>query len=306
MSALTQAHGSLLYVNNANVSFDALVASGLPENEREEIDLAVHGFADFVSGTYQQKTTDTDDIASTVTVDKANLLAASFKLLTDAPTGATWNFSTVGDDIKDTGSGLVITSASALKPRNDANAANGGAAVSVGSGDWFANLQVWAGSNANVVDGGNVKHGQGIGAVLVQAAGAALFKRLGKNAAISNDKSIEAKQDGLATLIKGVIDEDAEDYSTSKMFKRYLDSARYEADASADVGSTVAYNLDQANFDFIVQVQGTVSDGNGPALDKGTVNRVLGTIGNDNHKVTTDLTYKMNVFMRITQDDELA
>lgn len=295
--ALTQAHGSVIYVNNANISFDAEVASGLPTDESGEVDLAVIGFADFVSGSYQQKTSAPNDITSTVSVVTDDLKNATFKLLTAAPTGATFSFSTIGDAIKDTEEGLVIQDASAIKPV-------GKDAVTKGSGAWFANLRTWAGTLSNVVDGANVLESQGMGAVLVQAAGAALFGRLGKNAAISNDSSIEAKQSALATAIAGTISETAgTNYNDSKMFKRYLDSGRYEAD-NVDVNASVDYNLDAANFDYIVQLQGSVADED-DVLTAAVVNRVLGTIGDGHHKVQTDLTYKMNIFMRIQQDDEL-
>lgn len=296
--ALTQSHSSVIYVNNANISFDAEVAGGLPTTgETDEVDLAVIGFADFVSGSYQQLTSAPNDITSTVTVNTTDLKNATFKLLTAAPTGATFTFSTLGDAIKDTEEGLVIQDASAIKPA-------GKAAVTKGAGAWFANLRTWAGDLSNVVDGSNVHESQGMGAVLVQAAGAALFGRLGKNAAISNDASIEGKQAGLASAIAATISESAgTNYKDSKMFKRYLDSGRYEAD-NVDVNASVDYNLDAANFDYIVQLQGSVADSS-EALTAGVINRVLGVIGGGHHKVQTDLTYKMNIFMRIQQDDEL-
>ena len=72
--ALTQSHSSVIYVNNANISFDAEVAGGLPNTgETEEVDLAVIGFADFVSGSYQQLTSSPNDITSTVTVNTTDL-----------------------------------------------------------------------------------------------------------------------------------------------------------------------------------------------------------------------------------------
>ena len=77
------------------------------------------------------------------------------------------------------------------------------------------------------------------------------------------------------------------------MFKRYLDSGRYEAD-NVDVNATVDYNLDAANFDYIVQLQGSVMI-QVKLFTNGVINRVFGTIGDGHHKVQTDLTYKMNI-----------
>lgn len=294
----TQQHDALINVTSADVSFDPTVTGGLPTNEKAAIDLAVLGFSDFVSGTYQQNSADVQDILSQVTVNNTDLRETTFHLLTSAPAASGIGFSTVGDLIKSTGAGLVVSSATSIKPA-------GKSAVSlVESGAWFVNLKTWNGNSANVLSSGAVNEKQGMGAVLIQAASAALFAKLGKNAAVNNEDTVEGKQKKLANDIEATIVEAATtNYKNSKMFRRYLDSGRYDADGG-DVNSAVPYDLDKANFDYIVQLQGSVSDSDG-TLTPAIVNRVLGTINDNKHQVKKNLSYKMNVFMRIQQRDAL-
>lgn len=304
MPTFVQSHSTLLTVDQ-DISFDPETVAGLP-SERTAVDLAVIGFADFVSGTYTQKSSNTNDIESEVTTDVSDLQNAAFKLLTERPTDTAddWELTTIGGTIAsaDSSKALLINDKSSVLPKS------GGDAVGLGTGDWFANLSLWAGTNNNVLNGDNIKHGaSGMGAVLVQAAGAALFGRLGKNAAIDNDTTIEGKQVQLAKDISGTINEaSATNYANSKLFKRYLDSGRYEED-DADANATVNYNLDKANFDYMVQLKGSLGSSEaGESIAEADITRILGAIGDTNHKVKADLTYKMNIFMRIQQVDALA
>ena len=297
--ALVRQHSTLITVEDADVSIDAEAAAGLP-SQKGSIELAVIGFANFMSGSYQQLSSDVQDITSTVSINSAQVKKASFALLTEAPSDAGITFTSYGKAVKNTGDKLVIQSKSAL------NKDNNNTAISVvnPAQDWFANLRVWAGTDTNIIhNGSNVKNGQGIGAVLVQAAGAALFKSLGKNAAINNENSVESKQSKLSSDIANAIQESAKDYTDSAMFKRYLDSGRYYDD-NADVGSSHAYNFNNANLDFVVQLQGSLSDSStNAALSATAITRILGN--SDNTKVLSNSTYKMNIFVRLQQRDDL-
>jgi hypothetical protein len=145
MSLLRQ-HGTLITVENANAVIDAEAAGGLPSNEGASIDLAVIGFANFMSGTYQQNTSDPQDITSTVSINSDQIEKASFALLTALPTDSGAGFSTYGEDVKNTGDKLVIQDKSAI------NSDDNSAAVTVvnSAHDWFANLRVWQGTDSNV------------------------------------------------------------------------------------------------------------------------------------------------------------
>jgi hypothetical protein len=302
--SLIRQHATRIDITNGHVSFDAAVASGLP-GEKESIDLAVIGFANFMSGTYQQLTSDVQDITSTVTIDDAKVKNATFALLTAIPAdvGAA-NFSSYGTTVSGTGSKLVIQAKTSVY--NKASGSNqAGVQVLGASHAFFGNLDVWAGTLANVSDVSGVKQNQGLGSVLVQAAGAALFKSLGKNASIDNDDTVEGKQANLATAIDTAMTETAATYSTSTMFKRYLDSGRYYDD-NADVGSSHAYNFKNANLDFIVQLSGTLSDSSGDTITNAVVNRILGTTLTDHKVALADKSYKMNILVRLQHRDDVA
>jgi hypothetical protein len=298
--SLIRQHATRIDITGGDVSFDVNAVSGLP-TEKDSIELAVIGFANFMSGTYQQSTSNVQDITSTVTINSSKVQHATFALLTSIPSDVGANFSSYGNVVSGTGDKLVIQDKSAIL--NKVN----GTAVTVlnASHDFFGNLRVWDGTIGNVVSGTNVKPNQGLGSVLVQAAGAALFKSLGKNAAIDNDETVEGKQSNLATAIDSAITETAANYATSTMFKRYLDSGRYYDD-NAGVNASQAYNFKNAYVDFVVQLSGTLSDStvNGPAIASADVNRILGTSGTD-HKVAANQNYKMNILIRLQQRDDL-
>ncbi len=297
--ALVRKHGTLITVQGASAQIDLEAAGQLPA-EGDSIDLAVIGFANFMSGNYQQLTSNVQDITSTVNINAEQVKKASFALLTTLPSDSAATFSPYGNSVKLTGNKLVIQDKSALIKDDN----SGAVSVVTETHDWFANLSVWAGDNDNVIDiNGNVRNGQGIGAVLVQAAGAALFKSLGKNAAINNENSIETKQGKLANDLGNAIRESSNNYTQSTMFKRYLDSGRYYHD-NADVGSSQAYNFHNANIDFVVQLQGTLSDRD-DTLNNVILSRALGTSLSDHKVATTTFNYKLNIFVRLQQRDEL-
>ena len=145
--ALLRQHGSVIAVSGGNVKIDAEVAGGLPANEKVKIELGVIGFANFLSGNYQQKTTDVNDVVSTVTVDSAKVKNATFSLLTTLPADSGATFSTYGDAVKATGSKLVIQNKSAILDSNGS-----GTTVLSSAAPFFGNLR-GIGNLANIVDG---------------------------------------------------------------------------------------------------------------------------------------------------------
>lgn len=288
---------SLITISGGNVSIDAAEAAGLP-TQKSQVELSVKGYANFISGTYIQNSSDVTDIKSTVTVTSDKVEKASFVLLAKPPSDSGASQKAYGNSVYGTKAEMVIDNKSALQKED------GTGSITLDSGAWFANLRTYAGDVNNVLSGNTVKTGQGVGAVLVQAAGAALFKSLGKNAAISNDSTVEAKASTLATSIKTALDETDQTYAGSSFFRRYLDSGRYAKDGPGDVDGTAAYNLKNANFDFMVQLQGTVSDPN-TTLNSTIITRVLGTSGTDHKVDTTSKQYKMNIFVRLQQRNDL-
>ena len=296
-------HDTLITVDGA-AKIDAEAAVDLPA-ESAAVDIAVEGFANWISGDYVQNTSDINDIKSNLTVDKSTLKTAAFSLLTSLPSTA--SFSDYGDVIKTKGTGLVVDSTKGVDSmyKNDGITA---VTLTDAGASWFVNLRAWAGNDSNVYSGTVLKHDKwSLGSVLVQTAGAALFQKLGRNAALKNDTDIHDKQSKLANDISNAITESSSNYSDSKFFKRYLDSGRYDDDASRDTGNgPVTYALDNANFDFMIQVGGAVSDSDGDDLEAaGVLTRILGDRATGEHMVNTDATYTMNLFLRMRQKNNL-
>jgi hypothetical protein len=304
MTSLVFHHDTLITVD-APASIDAEVAVDLPA-ESAAVDIAVEGFANWISGDYVQNTSDINDIKSNLSVNKLTLKTAAFALMTDiAHTDA--SFSTYGDVIKTKGSGLVIDSSKGVTSmlKNDGVTS---VSLTAAAASWFVNLRAWAGTDSNVYSGTALKHDKStLGSVLVQTAGAALFQKLGRNAALKNDTDIHAKESKLANDISNALTETANNYTDSKFFKRYLDSGRYDDDSSRDTGNgPVTYALDNANFDFMIQVGGTVSDADADSLtDAGVLTRILGDRSTGEHMVNADATYTMNLFLRMRQKNNL-
>lgn len=278
-------YGSLITLENVNAELNVEPKSELPQ---KHVDMSVVGIADFLSGNYVQKSSDVNDIKSNFSFSETDVEGAGFYLQAagDMPSGIT--LTTYGTSVHSTSDNLEITGKTSYGTHN-----------TLGDRKWFANLQTMAGTKSNVSDANSLKVGKknaGIGAVLVQSASAALFKKLGKHAAIANDKVIQAKQTSLATKLNAGWSETNASYADSDVFKRYLASGRY-ADDGADVNSVVNYNVSGMKFDFIVQIKGNVDDKDDETLN---ISDILGTSGTDT-KVLSNGDYTFNVLMRLEQ-----
>ena len=294
---------------NGNVSFDAV--GSLP-SEVNRIDIAVEGFANFISGNYIQSSSNVDNYISSVSIDKTAVQKAAYRLVesnssTRLPNSGGMAFTTYGDSIRTQGSRLVAKAINGL---------HGSGTSSLSEvGNYFADLEGYNGALASVVttntDTGsrklNFQEG-GLGPVLLQTVSAALFKSLGKTAAIVNDQSIADKEDELSNSIKGAWNETNASLSDTLYLPRYIDSGRFYGDAVVNTGTKVDYNFNDATFDFIVQLKGSLSDSGGDPvpINSTTISRVFGTTGSDT-KVNGDDngSYTMNMYIRLHQVDEL-
>lgn len=288
--SLTFNYASLIKVDG-NATIDITAATDLPQTH---CDLAVVGIGNFASGSYIQKSTDVEDIVSNFTLNADEIKGAGFYLLQSGlPSGLT--LSSYGNDVHGTSDKLEIKGRPMLGEHNTGD-----------DRQWFANLQTLKSNRANVSEINKLKSGlahAGAGPVLVQAASAALFKSFGKHAAINNDKTINGKQTKLSTDMSAAWEEDSANYTDSKIFKRYLDSGRYADDNVADVNTAVPYNVTSTTFDFIVQLEGNVSDNSGDDLD---LVRILGNSTAGETKVKSNGSYKFNVFMRLEHQTDVV
>jgi len=277
-------YGSLITLN-LNATLNVEPATNLPQTQ---VDMAVVGIADFLSGNYIQKSSDVNDIKSNFSLSEPDVAGAGFYLTGDLPSGL--SLTSFGNAVHATSDNLAITGRS-----------NHGSHDTGTTRKWFANLQTWNGVTTNVVDSTNdsLKVGKkhaGIGAVLVQSASAALFKKLGKHAALANDKAIQAKQTDLAKKLNAGWAETNASYDKSVIFQRYLASGRYAKDgADINPNTVVNYNVSGMKFDFIVQIKGNVDDKDEETL---AISTILGTSGTDT-KVDSAGDYTFNVYMRL-------
>lgn len=283
--ALVFNYGSLITVDG-NAVIDVDLAGTLPQSH---CDLAVVGIGNFASGNYTQKSGNVNDIVSNFTLSSTAIVNAGFYLTTPTSVSLT-NFGTA---VHATSDNLEITSKTHLGNHHTGS-----------NRDWFGNLQTMQGNKSNISTGTKLKAGGNngsAGAVLVQAAAAALFKKLGKHAALKNDKTISQKHSKMSSDMSNAWAESSADYNESQIFKRYLESGRY-GDDGADVNTVVNYNLTSTSYDFIVQLSGNVSDPNSDALD---INRILGNKLADETKVANDGSYKFNVYMRLQHETDV-
>jgi hypothetical protein len=282
-------HGALINLG-ANVGLDFEPESALPQ---QECDLSVEGIGNFASGNYTQLTGDVNDITSNFELSISGIEDCGFYL--KDPTGTGVSLSNYGSVVHATSDNLEIK---AKKSYGNVNTAT--------DREWFANLQTMNGLRSNVSDATKLNAGKanaGPGAVLVQAAAAALFKQLGKHAALNNDKEIQAKQTPLATSMSSAFAEVGVNYSDSKVFKRYLESGRYAADGP-DVNTVVNYDVTSTVYDFIVQLSGNVNDADSDDVSA-AVSTMLGVSGTDT-KVDANGAYKFNVYMRLNHQSALV
>ena len=117
------------------------------------------------------------------------------------------------------------------------------------------------------------------GDALLQAVTAAIFKKVGQNAAMKNDVSLVADiNDKLHTQLESEVAESNASYSDSTYFKKYLGVGRYD-DEAADINATIDYNVNDTVINFVVQIKGHVLDeSDSPNFADGdTLNTIFGT-----------------------------
>lgn len=288
---------TLIYLNDMDVEFNVeqQESVALPKTT---VDLAVKGIGNFAIGNYTQKSSDVEDIVSNFSLNSTLLPAVDFHLIDIIPDGI--SLSTYGTAVHTTKDKLVVQGRQYLNRGVDDKIDTGSSATA-----WFANLEAWSGSLANVADIDSLIQGKGgLGPVLVQAASAALFKSFGKHGAFTNDEDIADKATTLASTMSTQFIDSGANYVDSVIFKQYLHSGRY-ADDVVDVNNVVSYNLDNTTYDFIVEINGSVLDKDSDSfLDVGAV-LGNGTLGTDHLYNSSSSKYQINVFMRLEQQDDV-
>lgn len=314
---------NVLQIQNQNASINIIDETDVGNNIA--YDMAFVGAANFLSGNYTQNSSDINDIKSTLTVDQSELSTAHFLLVDSAASFPFGGRSAYGNSVTRSGH-YYGTSAVTELDTTDAAVniglfdGQGDAAYFTFGTDLVPMTKIANGIDATLVDGGVLLNdGSNPGEGLYQAVAAALFKKIGKNAAILNDQSlIDALSGQLSSVLAAEIDEVANNYSESKFFGEYVDSGRYASDtAASDINDSapVSYNLNDLTMNFVVSITGSVidSDSNpqdlqaGDATSSSVINRVFGAIDatNGGHLIRSDGTYSVNCFVQLKHDERL-
>lgn len=211
------------------------------------------GVGNFLSGNYRQAG-DVNEITSNLSVSEASLnKAAFFHITSDTSSFLGGSLSSYGAGITNAGtifapgavanlttsddSVVSLSSVTTLGARTHTVMSNISQTTDAVSGDSLKKLSVSVSSP---------------GDALLQAATAAIFKKTGKNAAISNDVALVAKiNKNLNIVFSNSVEENDSKYSDSKYFQKYLGAGRYESNG-ADINDALAYDVNQTIFNMVV------------------------------------------------------
>lgn len=291
----------VLRVVDANVSVDAELADG---DISENYDMVFFGVGNFLSGDYRQAS-DVNDITSNLSVSEASLNKAAFFHITSDTD------SLLGGSLSDYG-GAITNSGTIFAPGAVANLTlSNDAIVTLASVTTFGTKTHTVMSNitqaTDAVDGTALKNLSNSvsspGDALLQAATAAIFKKTGKNAAISNDVALVEKiNENLHSVFSNAVAENNQNYNNSKYFQKYLGAGRYVAN-DADINSAVAYDVNQTIFNMVVELTGNLQDNDGPVLNGDNINSIFGTDHLINTGETATGEYSIKALISLKQDD---
>ena len=307
---------STLFYNLANTvnltGADAQVNAATEHDITSAYDLAFFGIGNFLQGTYIQKSSNQDDIQSSITingdgVDRMRMFYAS----ADAAAGERSDY---GDSVDGTKASLFFGDIIHSVKDQENNNQN----LRFISQKSYANtitLHPLVNSNdasgaVDSSDSSNVlllKDKCSVGDGLLQLVSAAIFKKLGKNAALINDSALVTtlNTNFQSSLETGFGETDAS-YSDSAFFKRYLESGRYASDSS-DINTLIDYDMNDTVVNFILELSGSVSDlGSSPiTMDETNVEKIFGSIGtgNSDHKINASGDYTITAFVSLRNDN---
>ena len=286
---------SVLAITDADASVNALPAETM---DTSAYDMAFVGFANFLSGNYIQNSAAVNDIKSNIAVSEGALNNAHFFYVADVSGVGTDTYpgggeSTYGAAITQTGTLFGSSAVSNVQLADDSIATL--ASVVPFGNEFIAMTNISAGTGNDVVISATetlAKGGSSVGDGLLQSVNAALFKKLGKSAALLNDSDlVTSLNTKLYSALSGNMDETSATYSDSKFMKRYVESGRYQDDG-ADLNADIDYNLNNVLVNMVVQIKGSVVDtdagSDGPDLssDSDAINRIFGTVDTD-HLIDT-------------------
>ena len=299
-----------LLVDDANATMDAELSATVVNRE---YDLAFFGVGNFLSGDYRQLSTNIDDITSNIVVSEAGLNKALFFLaatdaVADGHTGS--GVSAYGNGIGKAGTFFAADAIKNVQKSDDAAVSLNDITTFGSSTTLIAMSNTSQGASAATGDVLNKPstNSSSPGDALLQAVTAAIFKKVGQNAAMKNDIDlVEDINEKLYTQLNSEVAESSASYSESTYFKKYLGVGRYD-DELADINATIDYNVNDTVINFVVQVKGHVLDDNDTPdfADGDTLNTIFGTdnlITREEAEGATVGEYSINAFVSLRHDD---
>ena len=289
---------NILSITDANASVDAVQAVDINQTQ---YDAAFHITGNFLSGNFIQNSSDINDIISNVSFSSDGLNSAHAFLIDSAAIDGTGKRTAYGNAAS-AQKALRVTSSTYSNVNVNGVESAISTFVDVNGADAIPMIN----QSGDLPDTNNalVAANTDFGTALLNAVSQALFKRLGKNAALKNDTSLRTDlMNKFFTAINDHASEVSNTYSDSKYFKRYLDSGRYaDQHTSQNVAALKSYNVDDTMFKMIVNVSGSVLDSSGPDLSV-TANstRIFGDAGSDT--LVANGAYSTHIFVALRHRD---
>ena len=269
-------------------------------------DVALILLANGLTGTYKQVNGNMEDINSNLEIvssewDRGRMLHVSGAGSADLGTsGRTAYGNSVGAGLR-FGTGAISNiqlesgASFAVTASNFASEKIGAAITPLGNQDrtLVDNNGIYITSDQNNEIGHGLKH----------VVAAAMFKDLGKTAALINEDAFATSlQSTLYTALNSALETDA-GYDTSKVYKQYLGTNRYGG-ADPDFTGSETYNLNHTVVNFVVNIVGNVGDEDGTvAMSASVVNGLFGDETASETKVTADGSYSISAWVQWFNDD---
>lgn len=301
MDPLTYEITTELGMYDVNANLDAQGAA----SPTHTVELAFTGVGNFLIGNYKQSNADIQEIVSNV-----HTVAAGFgrmrTFLISGPSGPT--LSAYGNELETRGyeTQFGTGAVTSITDENDVNVALTSVLASGHTG--FIPLPNFAASNpiSNQV---LAKNKCSLGDGLVNAISAALFKKVGKNAALMNENAIITSiNDKMANSLGNEMNETSADYANSKYFRRYLQSGRY-AGSDGEINQLVNYTMNNTLVKCKLNIYGLVQDQDDGINFQVTdnVNQVFGAGGahdsNGPHLINSTGVYKISCYLELKHDE---
>jgi len=306
---------------------NATVNAEIHTVNQTDIDFAIFGIGDWLSGDYVQKGITINDIKSNVELNQDGINAAHFFMASGVsghanplPAG---NWSDYANDSSFVGMPYGSAFITKLEAETDRDW-DGTALVDTSfEKDGLIPLTATDKNESDHHTSGTLKNiGSSPGSALLQAVSHALFKKVGKNAAINNDTELMSDlQNKFYGAISGHMNEADTNYADSNMFKIYLDQGRYRSDlddnadlafdvsnanADAQNSTKVSYNLETTVVNMVVKLSGKVTDSDGsPTFDSTKIETIFGNHTALDTKVNHDDegTYETKIFVCLKHDN---